>query len=444
MARQWGVRGCGAGAHTADSTDDQPPSSSRRSSAALELHALGERGALRRVVFTFACSRCRRAVEPAVAYGRGGAPHLNIPISGSRSSSSNCSARAGDSRDLGGCTEKSAGSAVAVTALPLRPTLRDVTCVVVTPGRSSRAARISAAQGLPRRIERRTRGGASGRRSRGGEDAGSKACANCEEELRRTPALRGYAPMRFTRFVELPASRAARGRGRRSSTAAAARWRRPWAAPSSWAPTSCRCSARRRCAVRNSTRGRGRRSARWCARWWRGSSSIWTARSASTGAAKTSSTPNSMQRHAAFATAQKVAERVAADAKKARVDRVLVVSNARFEALEELLRRLRSGGFAADATRSARSSTATAFGCADGSFFAAFAEKPACARTRWFCRSRSARRSASTLPRCARATAGRRSGWGRSPLASSVASDSRSRISAAEREQGDGGPRTFR
>ena len=235
----------------------------------------------------------------------------------------------------------------------------------------------------------------------------AKGLQNCEEELRRTPALRGYAPMRFTRFVELPAAELRAGAG----TALDGLRRRGGdvflggtfqlgadVLPLLGAPPLKLCAhPRPRPSIEAMVRTLVARLEldldRTLCVHWRGEDFFH---------------PTSIQRHAAFATAQKVAERVAADAKKARVDRVLVVSNARFEALEELLRRLRRGGLAADATRQLNN---TAFGCADGSFFAAFAEKAAW-RARAGFWARSARRSASTLPRCARARSGRRSGWG--------------------------------
>ena len=139
------------------------------------------------------------------------APHLNIPDQ--RQSLVEFELlRALDSRDLGGCTEKSAGSAVAVTALPLRPTLRDVTCVVVT--EQLRCARPEFQRHKACHDE--MRGGVAAVRAAAKAEATStlaKGLENCEEELRRTPALRGYAPMRFTRFVELPAAELRAGAG---------------------------------------------------------------------------------------------------------------------------------------------------------------------------------------------------------------------------------------
>ena len=306
------------------------------------------------------------------------APHLNIPDQ--RQSLVEFELlRALDSRDLGGCTEKSAGSAVAVTALPLRPTLRDAPCVVVT--ERVRCARPEFQRHKACRDE--LSGGIAAARAAAEAEAAktlAKGLQNCEEELRRTPALRGYAPMRFTRFVELPAAELRAGAGaaldglrRRGGDVFLGGTFQLGAdiLPLLGAPPLTLCAHPRprpsiEAMVRTLVARLDLDLDRTLCVHWRGEDFFH---------------PTSIQRHAAFATAQKVAERVAADAKKARVDRVLVVSNARFEALEELLRRLRSGGLAADATRQLNG---TAFGCADGSFFAAFAEKAACARTRWF------------------------------------------------------------
>ena len=334
--------------------------------------------------FVASSLRLRLAVPPCRTspYGEQAcAPHLNIPDQ--RQSLVEFELlRALDSRDLGGCTEKSAGSAVAVTALPLRPTLRDVTCVVVT--EQIRCARPEFQRHKACRDE--LSGGLAAARAAAEAEAAktlAKGLQNCEEELRRTPALRGYAPMRFTRFVELPAAELRAGAG----TALDGLRRRGGdvflggtfqlgadVLPLLGAPPLKLCAhPRPRPSIEAMVRTLVARLEldldRTLCVHWRGEDFFH---------------PTSIQRHAAFATAQKVAERVAADAKKARVDRVLVVSNARFEALEELLRRLRSGELAADATRSSPQLNGTAFGCADGSFFAAFAEKAACARTRWF------------------------------------------------------------
>ena len=209
----WLGRGCvrcggAGGTHGSTSKSDDYTLSSRPARPPLELRS-GD-AARRRVVVAFAFAvPCRTS-----PYGEQ-ACCPNIPDGGVLVEFELL--RALDSRPRR-LHRKSAAGAVAVTALPLRPTLRDVTCRreqlrCARPEFQRHRVHDELAAELRRR---------SGRPSRGGEDAG-KGLENCEEELRRTPALRGYAPMRFTRFVELPAAelRAARAR----STAAAARRR---------------------------------------------------------------------------------------------------------------------------------------------------------------------------------------------------------------------------
>ena len=197
-------------AHAADSSDD-PPSLffsaqlGRLSNCMLSVNAAR---------FVASSLHLRLAVPPCRTspYGEQAcAPHLNIPDQ--RQSLVEFELlRALDARDLGGCTEKSAGSAVAVTALPLRPTLRDVTCVVVT--EQLRCARPEFQRHKACHDE--LSGGIALARAAAKAEAAkmlAKGLENCEEELRRTPALRGYAPMRFTRFVELPAAELRAGAG---------------------------------------------------------------------------------------------------------------------------------------------------------------------------------------------------------------------------------------
>ena len=269
-----------------------------------------------------------------------------------------------------------------------------------------RAARISAAQGLPRRTQRRNRGGASGRPSRGGEDAGKRA-----GELRGGIAAdAGAARLRADAIHPLcraAGRRIARGRGRRARRAAAARRRRLFGRR---LPAGRRRLAAARRAAADAVRApRPRPSIEAMVRTlvarleldldrtlcvhWRGEDFFH---------------PTSIHRHAAFATAQKVAERVAADAQRRAS---IACSSSRMRGS----RRSRScsagcGVAASPPTRRGSSTAPPSAAPTDPSSPPSPRRRRARARAGFW--ARSARRSRSTLPRCARARSGRRSGWG--------------------------------
>ena len=384
--------------------------SSRRGSAALELHALGAPKALRRAAAQHLRRRSRR-VGRARRGEQACAPRRTYRISGAvarrvrRSAARFARPRRAHWKIRGG--------AVAVTALPLQLTLlRDVTCVVVTERVGARGPQIPAARLAATYCAEEPK---AARATAEAEAAKTLAIRlhHGEEELRATPAC-GYAPMRFTR------RRAAGGtvrlvrRRRRRSTADRRRggdvvFLR--VAPSSWAPTSCRCSARRRCDRASEGASAPRPSIRrWCAPLvarleldldrtlcvhWRGEASSTPARS--------SATPPWRD---AESRARAGCRRRAASTP---TDRVLVVSNARFEALEELLRRLRA--WRLRRRRDAAAAQRTAFGLRRRIVLRRVRREGGAARAaRWFLGSFGSTFSRS--PRCARARSGRRSGWG--------------------------------
>ena len=341
---------------------------------------LGERDALRRVDFTFAVA-CRRAGRADTAGS--GAPRA-CRISGSRSSSSR-PPRARARATSAAAPKIRRAAPLPCHALPLRPTLRDVTPVVEAElPRPVRAAR-TAAQGCRDELS----GGLAAARAAAEAEAAktlAKGLQNCEEELRRTPALsrRDAADALNAALSSCRRPSCARAMGTRVD-GAAARWRRLFGRhlPAADRRAAAR-SSRRFTKLDARTRGRpaDRSDGAHAAR--RGRSTIWTARMRLWRADALPPDLDPAPRRSRRAWGRPSGWPPAAT-RGGGADRVLVVARA-VRGDEELLRRLRSGELAADGGRgTSRSSTLTAFGCADGSIdFAAFAEKAECARTRGF------------------------------------------------------------
>ena len=91
--------------------------------------------------------------------------------------------------------------------------------------------------------------------------------------------------------------------------------------------------------------------------------------------------PSTLLRHRLNGTAAAAAVQIAARARAVAATSVLVVTNARFEALEELAARLRAASLS---VHSSRSLAETTFGCRSSYVYAAVAEMLACSRARHF------------------------------------------------------------
>lgn len=91
--------------------------------------------------------------------------------------------------------------------------------------------------------------------------------------------------------------------------------------------------------------------------------------------------PTTLARHRQNGSAALAATQTLDAARKARVGHVLVLSNARFEALDQMLGTLRASGLHA---RSPRELDDTSFGCGTGYVYGTMAEMLACSRSRHF------------------------------------------------------------
>ena len=91
--------------------------------------------------------------------------------------------------------------------------------------------------------------------------------------------------------------------------------------------------------------------------------------------------PNTVKKYSRNSTAAAAAEQALRHASRTRTRSVLVLSNARFEALHELLTRLRAAGLDA---RSPRELDQTSFGCTSGYVYGTIAEMLACSEAHTF------------------------------------------------------------